>query len=163
MKNRFLREILIYGGIIVFVLLIRHFIMVPVRVEGPSMQPTLEVGQIMILNKTAYWFNQPERFDVVIVNDNGLPIIKRIIGLPGEIVKITDNRLYINDEQIPQTFDFVDNLMDHEPDGVVAEGHFFILGDNRPVSQDSRMFGTISEDQILGRISTSIWPFRSIN
>ena len=96
------KEIIIYGSIILAIILIRTFIITPIRVNGTSMDTTLQDKEIMILNKINYKFNNIERFDIVVIKKDDSYLIKRVIGLPGETLKYVDDKLYINDKQ--QTF-----------------------------------------------------------
>ena len=99
-----IKEISIYLLIIVMVILIRTFIITPVRVNGTSMDPTLKNGEIMILNKIKYNKNDIKRFDIVVVKMDKELLIKRVIGLPNEEIKYVDNKLYINGEHIKEPF-----------------------------------------------------------
>ena len=99
-----IKEISIYLLIIVMVILIRTFIITPVRVNGTSMDPTLKNGEIMILNKIKYNKNDIKRFDIVVVKMDKELLIKRVIGLPNEEIKYVDNKLYINGEYIKEPF-----------------------------------------------------------
>ncbi|WP_042144868.1 signal peptidase I [Paucisalibacillus sp. EB02] len=150
--------------------LVRTFLFTPIIVDGPSMQPTLQDRDQMIVNKFTYRFDEPERFDIVVfhVNDQK-DFIKRVIGLPGEHVAYKDNILYINGQPIEEKF-FTENQMDiHTNDftleeikgnySTVPEGHVFVLGDNRTNSTDSRLLGPIPIDQIVGKASVIYWPF----
>lgn len=157
MMKKWTKELLIYIAIIILVILIRQFIMVPIRVEGPSMEPTLKEGQIMLLNKLVYSISKPHRFDIVVINENGLPIIKRVIGLPNEKVKINNNKLYINNKLVKQPFEHI-KMDDYDLDHKVAKNSYFVLGDNRPLSQDSRAIGLINKKEIMGRVNISLWP-----
>ena len=88
------KEILPYICVILFVILLRTFIITPVQVVGTSMVPNLKNGELMILNKITYKFNDIKRFDIVVVDYPKEPLIKRVIGLPGEKVEYKDNKLY---------------------------------------------------------------------
>lgn len=155
---KIVKEILSYILIIVVVLLVKRFIFSPIRVNGPSMEPTLLDGDIMILNEIGYHINGVKRFDIVVVDYNDELIIKRVIGLPGDSVKYINNELYINDELISE--DFTHNTTDnYELKEIIPEGYYFVVGDNRPVSMDSRKIGLVSEDLIIGKTKTTIFPF----
>ena len=82
-----LKKLLPYVIVVIVVILIKVYVVTPIRVNGKSMEPTLYEKDIMILNKTAYYFNEPERFDIVVVNMPDEYLIKRVIGLPGEVVE----------------------------------------------------------------------------
>ena len=164
MKNK-VKVLLPYIIIILVVLFIKAFIVTPIKVNGESMYPTLEEGDIMILNKTAYYFNKPERFDIVVVNMPDEYLIKRVIGLPGEHIEYKDNTLYVDGKKVKENFkhgvteDF--NIEELGSD-TIPLNTYLVLGDNRENSLDSRELGFIREDQLLGRTSLIILPFNRI-
>ena len=154
-----LKEILPYIIAIVVVLIIKNFVVSPVMVNGTSMDPTLRNKEIMILNRLKYKFDDIKRFDIVVIKKDSL-IIKRIIGLPGETVEIIDNKLYINDKEIKEKFLNDDVITgDFQLEEKIPKGYYFVLGDNREVSADSRGIGLISKDEIEGHASLTIFPF----
>ena len=164
MKN-FIKENLIYILIIILVILIKSFVVTPVRVRGRSMLNTLKNNDIMILNKLSYKNNNIKRFDIVVVKNNDELIIKRVIGLPGEKISYKNNELFVNGKKVKENFKKVkdDNLEDYTIDNeVVPKGYYFVLGDNRPESADSRIIGYIKKDKILGKCSYIIFPFNRI-
>jgi signal peptidase I len=164
MKN-FIKENLIYIIIIILVISIKSFVVTPVRVRGRSMLNTLKNNDIMILNKLSYKNNDIKRFDIVVVKNNNELIIKRVIGLPGEKISYKNNELYVNGKKVNESFKKVkdDNLEDYTIDNeVVPKGYYFVLGDNRPESADSRIIGYIKKDKILGKCSYIIFPFNRI-
>ena len=164
MKEKF-KTLLPYIIIIVVVLFIKAFIVTPIKVNGESMYPTLEEGDIMILNKTAYYFNKPKRFDIVVVDMPDEYLIKRVIGLPGEQIEYKDNILYVDGKKVKEDFehgktdDF--NIKELGSD-TVPSGYYLVLGDNRGNSLDSRELGFMKEEQLLGRTSLIILPFNRI-
>ena len=160
-----IKPFLPYIVIIVAVLFIKAFIVTPIKVNGESMHPTLEEGDIMILNKTAYYFNKPKRFDIVVVDMPDEYLIKRVIGLPGEHIEYKDNTLYVDGKKVKENFkhekteDF--NIKELGSD-TVPEGSYLVLGDNRENSLDSRELGFMKEEQLLGRTSLIVLPFNRI-
>lgn len=162
MKKETKKEILSYLIIILIVILIRSFIITPVRVNGTSMDTTLKDGEIMILNKIKYKFKSIERFDIVVVNYNGEKLIKRVIGLPGETLKYVDSTLYINDEEVDEyfknqeTLDFDIKDLDYD---VIPDNCYMVLGDNRRDSLDSRYLGCIDKKDIIGSANLVLYPF----
>ncbi len=162
--NKVVKEILSYALIIVAVILFKIYIMSPVRVDGDSMNPTLKNGDIMLLNEIGYRLNGVDRFDIVVINSGDDVIIKRVIGLPGEKVDYKDNKLYINDKEISEDFDHeVTHNFDFEEEMKVKKiptDSYFVVGDNRGNSKDSRMIGFIKKDQIRGKVIKQIlFPF----
>ena len=145
--------------IIILMLVIRTFFVVPIKVNGPSMEPLLKNNQIMLLNKTAYWNKPPQRFDLVVVKVDGVVIIKRIIGLPQETLSIRDEQLYINNQVIKQPF-ITTQTLDYELSSPIPKDRYFVMGDNRILSQDSRSFGVVGDEHIIGRVDLSFWPLK---
>ena len=159
-------------------LVVRMFLFAPIIVDGPSMLPTLHDRDQMIVNKYKYYFNEPERFDIVVFHASSQKdFIKRVIGLPGEHVAVIENVLYIDGEPVEESFlpdnqeelssfqavrnDFVLEELPGEYT-VIPDGHVLVLGDNRGNSTDSRMLGVIPTDQIVGKASLIYWPFERI-
>ena len=150
-------NILIYLLIFLLVILIRTFIITPVMVNGDSMNPTLEDNDIMILNKINYKLNEIKRFDIVVIKQNNNHLIKRIIGLPNEKVMYQNNTLYINCKKIEENYKIDDtyNFISEE----IPSNCYFVLGDNRNNSTDSRTFGFVKKEDILGSANLVIFPF----
>ncbi len=152
MKEKF-KEYIGYIIIIIVVILLRIFIATPIKVNGGSMLNTLEDGNLMILKK---YDKTIERNDIVVVKAGKEKIIKRVIGLPKEDIEYNDNKLYINGELMESEFgigntgDFVDYCREDE---------YFVLGDNREDSIDSRIIGCVKRKQILGTTNFVIFPF----
>lgn len=153
-----------YLIIIIVVVLIRSFIITPIRVDGQSMYSTLSDGDILLLKK---YDKNYKRFDVVVFKNGDNRLIKRIIGLPGEKIEYKDNKLYVNDKLIKEkflknnqeTYDFSIEELGIEK---VPNGSYFVLGDNRTNSTDSRVLGTIDKNEIQGTVDFSIFPFDKI-
>lgn len=154
-----LRDIIEYIIIIIVVVLIRTFIVTPAIVSGASMDNTLKDGQAVMINKLVYRLDDIKRFDIVVVNaDNGNDkIIKRVIGLPNEKIAYKNNKLYINDELIKENYS-KEGTEDFEY--TTKSGEYFVLGDNRYVSKDSRFFGAFTKKEIVGRVKYRFFPFK---
>ena len=164
MKDK-VKVLLPYIIIILVVLFIKAFIVTPIKVNGESMYPTLEEGDIMILNKTAYYFNEPERFDIVVVNMPDEYLIKRVIGLPGEHIEYKNNTLYVDGKKVKENFKHgvtANFNIEELGSDTIPLNTYLVLGDNRENSLDSRELGFIREDQLLGRTSLIILPFDRI-
>ena len=155
----FLKEYLPYIVVIILVLLMKKFIVSPIKVNGESMMKTLHDGDIMILNIINYRFNDIERFDIVVVDEGDEYIIKRVIGLPGEIVTYKNNQLYINGKKTKENYG---SAKTEDFTYKVKKGTYFVLGDNRTNSMDSRVFGSFKKKDIVGRTSLTIFPFNRI-
>ena len=151
------KDLLEYALIIVVVLLIKHFIICPIKVTGDSMNPTLEDKDLMILDVIGYKINGLKRFDIVVFKYDGEKLIKRVIGLPGDTVEYRGSNLYINGEEMGEDFRHYTTKDFYQEK--IPEGYYFVLGDNRTNSKDSRVFGLVKEDSILGRTSFVFYPF----
>ncbi len=159
--KKFLYEIKDYVIIIVAVVLIRTFIITPALVDGASMDNTLKDGQLVIINKFSMIVSEPKRFDIVVVknNDSHDKIIKRVIGLPNEKIVYRDNNLYINGDLYKEDY-VLGNTTDYEVE--TGEDEYFVLGDNREVSKDSRILGNFKKKDIIGKVKIRLFPFNKI-
>lgn len=158
----FLRDSIKYIVVIVLVILLKIYIISPGQVMEESMEPTLYQNDIILLEKVTYMFKDVERFDIVVLSyPDQKFVVKRIIGLPGETIEYKNNELLVNNEVVEEVF-LTENTEDYGP-VTVPEGKYFVVGDNRDVSIDSRSnsVGFISEDDILGKNLLVIWPFSS--
>ena len=153
---KLIKTLLPYLLIIVVIILIRTFIITPVRVDGTSMNKTLADGDILLLYKLA----KIDRFDIVVLDEeyDDEIIIKRIIGLPGETVEIKDGDIYINDILMPDDEYAYGDTSDYDKI-TLGNDEYFILGDNRLISKDSRYFGAVKKDDIMGEAVFRLWPF----
>ncbi len=162
----FVKEILPYIIIILVVVLIRTYIATPVIVSGDSMKPNLHDKEMLIVRKIGYNSEAIKRFDIIVIKEGKEEIIKRIIGLPGEHISYKNNKLYVNDELVEQNYKFYDtedfNLEEICTCSSIPEGKYLVLGDNRPVSKDSRIIGLIDEEDIFGEAIFRIWPISKI-
>lgn len=155
---KIIKEIIPYIVIVLVVVLIRTFIITPVRVDGDSMKNTLKNGDILLL----YKLGSINRFDIIVLDEekDNEKIIKRVIGLPGETVAIKKGKIYINDKVIDDEYAYGETS---DYDKVTLEDdEYFILGDNRLISKDSRYFGPIKENEIKGKIVFRLFPFTKI-
>lgn len=138
------------------------YVISPIRVNGTSMDPTLENGDIMILNKIGYRITKIKRFDIVVIKYKDELLIKRVIGLPGEKIKYVNNTLYVNGKKLDEEFDktYTYNFSLKEIGSTtVPDDSYFVLGDNREVSKDSRSIGFIDREDIIGKSSLTLFPF----
>ncbi len=154
----FLKSISGYVVIVILVLLLKQFIITPIRVNGSSMNNTLYDGDIMILDKISYRFTDIKRFDIVVIKKNNEYLIKRIIGCPGEKITYKDNKLYVNEELIEENF-LHKKTDDYDLEEIIPDNYYFVVGDNRIDSLDSRYIGLISKKEILGKTSLVLFPF----
>ncbi len=130
------------------------------RIEGTSMRPNLHDGQYLIVNKLVYYLHPPERGDVVVFHYPKNPnrdFIKRVIGLPGEKVEVRGERVLINGEELEEPYALHASSYAWGPQRM-AEGEYFVLGDNRNSSSDSHNWGPLQRDDIIGKAWISYWP-----
>ncbi|MBD8067607.1 signal peptidase I [Bacillus sp. PS06] len=165
------RLLLIFIMCILTVVFFRSFVFTDYEVEGESMMPTLQDGNLLLVNKVGARFGDLKRFDIVVfqgVSDN---YVKRIIGLPGDYLEYIDDTLYINEKKVEEPFlstyklklvggkltgDF--SLEEITGESVVPKDSYFVIGDNRLGSWDSRHYGFIKKDQIVGKVNLRYWP-----
>jgi len=149
---------------ILIALLINLFLAQATRVYGQSMEPNLHSDQRLVVEKISYNFHEPRRGDIVVLKSpkvrSGL-LIKRVIGLPGEKIEIRDGQVYINEQPLEEPYISNRPQRDMKP-VVVPPNHVFVLGDNRNFSNDSRSFGPVPLDDIVGRAWFSYWPLDEI-
>ncbi len=153
-----IKEVIPYIVIVVVVVLIRTFIITPVRVDGDSMKNTLKNGDILLL----YKLSSIDRFDIIVLDEekDNEKIIKRVIGLPGETVAIKKGKIYINDKVIDDEYAYGETTDYNKV--TLKDDEYFILGDNRLISKDSRYFGPIKDNEIKGKIVFRLFPFTKI-
>jgi signal peptidase I len=162
-------------GLIIFAF-IRIFFFSNYVVEGESMMPTLEDGNKLVVNKIGYQIGDFNRFDVIVFHANeNEDYVKRIIGLPGDRIEYRDEQLFINGKKYSEPFleqyrnevlggrltgDFT--LDEITGEKIVPKNQLFVLGDNRLGSWDSRHFGFISVNQVVGKVNLRYWPLEDL-
>lgn len=167
------------ASVVIVAFLWNAFIISPYKVSGISMEPSMEEGDLVIVNRLSYMLSEPERYDIILFSykyDNNRKLIKRVIGLPGETVQIKDGEIYINDEKLDEYYG-VYNAIKYTGESIgseiaymnwgpvkLGEDEIFVLGDNRNNSEDSRSsdVGLVKIDDIVGKVTFRIWPFNSI-
>ena len=157
-----IKEIIPYILIILVVVLIRTYIITPVKVDGSSMVPTLKDNEILLLKKYNHDF---KRFDIIVFEYGKSRLIKRVIGLPGDYVEYKDDRLYINGEYVKENFSKNSKTADFKLEDIklnkVNKNCYFVMGDNRNNSTDSRLIGEVCSDKIKGSTNFSVFPFNT--
>lgn len=166
---------------LVIALTIRTFVLQQFYISGPSMEPTLFQDDRVLVNKLSYRLHGVGRGDVVVfdrITTDGEVVrhddlIKRVLGLPGDTIEIIDCNVFVNNKRITEPYldpitlgysDYEERCRVFDMDKVtVTPGHVFVMGDNRPQSYDSRMFGEIDESLIVGRAFVTIWPLASLS
>lgn len=169
MKEK-IKELIPYIVIIIFVIIIRSFIITPVVVVGSSMDNTLKENEILLLSKISYKVKDIKRYDVVVVdNDIHDRLIKRVIGMPGDSIEYRNNKLFINNKYVKEEYissktnDF--SLKDICNCNKIPDDYYLILGDNREISIDSRSseVGLVKKEDILGKTIVRFWPLNKIS
>lgn len=171
--NLFFKKIL-YGGGIIFDLckwiiligiiasLLHTFLITIFIVDGLSMEPTFKDKEFVLLNKRFYSDHNPKRGEVVVVKYPGDPekrkYVKRVVGLPGDELLISSGKVFINDEPLEEKY--ISYGVESEPDGAwkLKENEYFLMGDNRPFSNDSRYFGPVEKRFFVGKAISIIYP-----
>lgn len=151
---------------LVIVVPIRYFLFQPFFVKGASMEPNFDDGQYLIIDELSYRFREPQRGEIVVFkypHDPSQRYIKRIIGLPEETVEVKNEQVFISGEILDES--------NYLPAGtltlgltkiILAENEYFVLGDNRLHSSDSRSWGPLTKENIVGRAYLRAWPFDTL-
>ena len=175
-RRRWRRTILewlgVIGGGIAIALLVEAFLIQAFWIPSPSMEPTLDVGDRVLVNKLSYKFHEVNRGDVVVferpsgasTGQNGeiKDLIKRVIAVGGDTVEAKEGEVFVNGERIDENYLEPGTSTDNLPLKTIPDGHVFVMGDNRTNSEDSRIFGPIDEDAIVGRAFIRVLPITDI-
>ena len=154
--KKYIKEYLPFSLFVLFIILIRIFVCTPINVNGSSMSTTLKDGDIMILNKIGLRIDGIDRFDIVVIQTDSNFLIKRVIGLPGETISYKDEKLYINGKVVKDDYNLNDTGDFESVE--IGKDEYFVMGDNRNVSKDSRLIGTVKKDDIIGKTNFVIFP-----
>lgn len=173
MSNKWKSELIEWaktiGVAVVLAFVITQFIR-PTIVNGQSMYPTLDNSDYLIINRMAYKLGEPERGDIIVFSTNlkqsngeNKDLVKRVIAVEGDHLKIEDSKVYINGALIDEPY-IHDNYTEGYEDIIIPEGMMFTMGDNRENSKDSRMddVGLVSEDDVMGKVLIRLFPFNKI-
>jgi len=154
--------------VILVALVFRYFLIQPFIVVGQSMEPNFQDKEYLIIDKLSYKFRQPKRGEVIIFHPPQSPresYIKRVIGLPGEKVEVKDGKVYINDKLLQESYilkDGKDSIIENNLVAKLGENDFFVFGDNRNHSSDSREIGPIPKSNIQGKVAIILFPVSEI-
>lgn len=154
--------------IVVFAIIIpvRHYLIKPFYVRGASMEPNFHDYEYLVVDELSYRLRDPQRGEVVVLKDPLDPsqyFIKRIIGLPGEHIVIRDGAVRINGKKLDESLYLEDSVRTTGHDDVtLAEDEYYLMGDNRPASLDSRVFGPLNKSEFVGRTWIRAWPLNEI-
>lgn len=169
--SSFFGEVIKFVLIAVFVVLpIRLYIAQPFIVSGSSMDPTFVNGQYLIVDEMSYRFEEPSRGDVIVFRfpqDTSKFFIKRIIGLPGETVQLEGTTIHIENAEHPEGFTLDESFLANNSRNFLriklADDEYFVMGDNRPASSDSRIWGPLQKEYIVGRAFMRLLPVNKFN
>jgi len=157
-------KLIVTAFILAFVL--KTFIFQIAFVKGPSMKPTLQQGQILIVSKLSYRIGNPKRGEIVVINDRmeNKDLIKRVIGMPNEVLEVKEGAVFINDEILSPDYTNIPTYENGFEKSKTAEDEYFILGDNRIESRDSRSntLGFVKRKSIIGKAVFRLWPLNKI-
>lgn len=163
----FIQSVAIIGAIGLAIYL---FIAQPHKVSGSSMLPTLLTGDYIITNKVGYRFSSPQKGQIIVFKNprkETEDFIKRIIGIPGDKVKILNSKIIVNGKELEENYldeTIITNPRSFLKEGeeiIVPEGRYFVMGDNREASSDSREWGYITKEEIIGQALFRYWPITS--
>jgi len=145
---------------------IRYFLFQPFIVKGQSMEPNFENGDYLIIDEISFRFGEPQRGEVIVFRYPYNPsqrYIKRIIGLPGELIEIKDGKILINNQVLDET-EYLSAGLSTPGNSrlLLAENEYFVLGDNRTSSSDSRQWGPLKRTNIIGRVYLRAWPVQAL-
>lgn len=149
--------------------LVRYFLFKPFYVKGQSMEPTFYERDYLIIDEISYRLRTPERGEVIVFKSpiNTDYYLKRIVAMPGERVKVENNKVIVYNEENPRGWVLPEVYLEEETPGSISttlgDGEYFVLGDNRDASFDSRRFGAIKEGTIVGRVWFRGWPFSRVS
>lgn len=152
--------------------LIRYYLFKPFYVKGASMEPNFHEKEYLIIDELSFRFREPVRGEVIVFRFPEDPkeyFLKRVIGLPGETVKVQDGKVYIYNQENPEGFELKESYLPEtlitqgDRTSKVGENQLFVLGDNRPNSFDSRRFGPIDKSLVVGRAWLRGWPLNKLS
>ncbi|MFH1671419.1 MAG: signal peptidase I [Candidatus Portnoybacteria bacterium] len=145
------------------ILPVRYYLIQPFFVRGASMEPNFDNGQYLIINEIGYRLEEPGRSEVIVFRyplDPSQYYIKRIIGLPNETVEVKDGRVFINNSILDESSYLPKETFTQGDTRVkLGEGEYFVLGDNRKASSDSRQWGALPQTNVTGQVWIRAWPF----
>ena len=157
-----LEVVVIVAAAFLLALLIQQFVLKPFVIPSPSMEPTLVQGDRVLVNRLVYHFRSPKRGDVIVFHPPGVettePFIKRVVAVGGDTVAVHDGVLWVNGQAQNEPFIKEHPIVEDYPEVHIAPGYVWAMGDNRNNSGDSRLFGPVKEDEIIGEAFAVYWP-----
>jgi signal peptidase I len=160
-------EVVVFAiAIFLFVYLL---ILRPHKIKGASMEPNYPDGEYLLTEKISYYRQNPQRGDVVVfkppVTEDD-EFIKRVIGVPGETISFQNGKVYVNNQELEESYidvpTYGSTFLSDGKEYTVPEGQYFVLGDNRPHSSDSRVWGPITKDKVNGKAWLIYWPITKV-
>ena len=160
---------LLIAGALLIALIIKTFLFQAFYIPSASMDPTLKVHDRVLVNKLSYHLHPVHRGDIIVfkappqertaqIKD----LVKRVVGLPGDTIQARDGQVYINDRLLKEPYLPKGTRTEDLPRKLVPAGHYFMMGDNRGASSDSRVFGPITRSSIIGRAFVKMWPWNRL-
>ncbi|GCE47534.1 signal peptidase I [Thermosporothrix hazakensis] len=159
-RSHLLREIVEILALALLIFLVVRLVVQSYHVDGDSMSPSLQSNQNVLVNKMAYLFRGPERGDVIVFHypkEPNVDYIKRIIGVPGDTIRIDSEHVWVNDVQLNEPY-IKEAINPYAKSWKVPADNYFVLGDNRPVSKDSRYWDFVPKEYIVGKAVLVYWP-----
>lgn len=162
-RSHLAREIVETVALTLLIFIAIRFVIQSYRVDGPSMQPGLSTNEYVLVNKVTYLFHVPVRGDVIVFHYPGDPtkdFIKRIIGIPGDVIRTNSTDVWVNGQKLSEPYISVPANPSANT-WKVPQNEYFVMGDNRDVSDDSRYWGDVPKDFIVGKAVVVYWPFNN--
>lgn len=158
----------ILGGALLVAFVVKTFLFQAFFIPSPSMVPTLQIHDRVLVNKLSYRLHDVNRGDIVVFER--LPdeagtirdLIKRVVAVEGDTIESKGDTIYVNDQPVKEPFRNTSSLGNPVPRSTISQGQVFVMGDNRTNSSDSRVFGPVDEDRIVGRAFVKIWPLGAL-
>lgn len=170
-RPRLLKEIVETAILIGLVYTLVNLLSVRFYIEGPSMQPSFHAGQFLIVSRVHYLLDQPQRGDIVVFDPPGDDdqaddplLIKRLIGLPGDTIALREQQVFVNGQPLaePYLLEVCEPSRCRDNEWTLAANEYFLMGDNRNNSRDSRVFGPVTRERIIGEAIVRYWPLPDV-
>jgi signal peptidase I len=161
LRRTIIEIVVIVAAAFALAMLVQAFIVKPFTIHQISMEPTLVEGDRVLISRLSYHFHDPKAGDVVVFQspvDPSEDLVKRVVAVGGDTVSIHDGALYVNGAKVDEPYLFTQDFRGEYPETTIPEGQVFVLGDNRDHSGDSRLFGSIDRELIIGRAFAVYWP-----